>query len=195
MSKNILLVSEEMIKDRTQIHGNIDPKLINPHIKVAQDLFIERLLGTALFNKLINDIDTTGTTTGDYKTLLDNYIVDALIWYVVADLPITLSYQFWSKGVVRKQGLETEMPSATELIEIANYYKNRAEHYANRLRLYLRQNAPTKFPEYLNPGSGIDSVHPDRNSFTMPVYLGDDNCYDRKSYEEKYQGNNPSCEC
>src|SRR5689334_19361807 len=136
MSLNILLISDEMIKDRTSIHGNIDPKLMYPHIKVAQDMYIHRVLGTALYDKLLTMI-SAGSVTGDYKILLDNYIVDPLMWYVLADLPITLSYQFWNKGVLRKQGLETELPSMTELIDVGNHYKNRAEYYVNRLRLYL----------------------------------------------------------
>lgn len=193
MSVNTLLISEQMIKDRTSIHGNIDPKLLFPHIKVAQDMYIVPVLGTALFEKLLTDIAAAGPT-GDYKILLDTYIVDTLMWYVLADLPITLSFQFWNKGVVRKQGVDTEMPSMTELIDLGNHYKNRAEYYSNRLRLYLRQNAPTKFPEYLNPGNGVDTVVPENKSFSNPVWLGDEGCCN-KSYEEKYQGNLPKDCC
>lgn len=191
MSLDILLISDNIIKERTSIHGNIDPKLIYPDIKVAQDMYIHPILGTKLYDKLQNDIDN-GTITGDYKILLDKFIVDALIYYTLIGLPQTLSYQFWNKGVVRKQGESTELPTMSELVDISNLFRQRAEFYANRLRLYLKQNAPTKFPEYINPGSGLDDMHPSRHAFTMPVWLGpDDDC--PKSYEEKYQGNHPNC--
>jgi hypothetical protein len=190
MSLSVLLVSDQMIKDRTAIHGNIDPTLIKADIRVAQDMYIHPILGTALYDKLISDISSTGTTTGVYKTLLDRYIVDTLMWYVLSELPTTISYQFWNKGVIRKQGESTELPSMSELIDLQNKYKNRAEYYANRLRLYLKQNQ-NLFTEYLNPGNGVDTINPETTSFTMPVYLGDDTCY--KSFEEKYQGNKPSC--
>ena len=192
MSLNILLVSDQMIKDRTAIHGNIDPELIKPDIKVAQDMYIHPILGTALYDKLQTDISGTGTTTGNYKILLDRYIVDTLMWYVLSELPTTISYQFWNKGVVRKQGESTDLPSMEELVDLQNKYKNRAEFYANRLRLYLKQNASTMFSEYLNAGSGVDTIHPENKSFSMPVYLGDGFDCD-KTFEEKYQGNNPSC--
>lgn len=191
MSLNVLLISDQMIKDRTSIHGNIDPELIRPDVKVAQDMYIHPILGTALYDKLVSDISSTGTTTGVYKTLLDRYILDTLMWYVLSELPTTISYQFWNKGVVRKQGVDTDLPSMNELIDLQNKYKNRAEFYANRLRLYLKQNA-TLFTEYLNPGNGLDTIDPEHNSFTMPVWLGEDSCVN-KSFEEKYQGNNPSC--
>lgn len=191
MSQNILLISDTMIKERTVIHGNIDAKLIYPNIKVAQDMYIHPILGTALYDKLLSDVSAS-SLAGNYKTLVDMYIVDTLIYYVLSELPISLSYQFWNKGMVRKLGEDTELPGIDELYSIQNKYKNWAEFYANRLRLYLKQNAPAMFPEYINPGNGVDAIYPDNNSFTMPVYLGDeDKC--SKSYEEKYQGDRPSC--
>jgi hypothetical protein len=59
MSKNVLLISVDTIKERTPIHDNVDEKLIYPEIKLAQDMFIHPILGTALYDKLISDIDTT----------------------------------------------------------------------------------------------------------------------------------------
>lgn len=175
--ENILLISDLMIKERTAIHGNIDPKLIYPDIKVAQDMYILPLIGTGLYNKLQTLIDDGTITDGgnaDYKTLIDIYIVDALIYYTLSELPSTISYQFWNKGVIRKSGLDTESPSMSELIDLSNKYRNRAEFYANRLKKYLQQNAVSKYPEYNNPGSGIDTMYPDQKPFTIGIYLGDD---------------------
>jgi len=191
MSLNILIISDTIIKERTSIHGNIDPKLIYPDIKAAQDMYIHPILGSALYDKLLSDINGAGLT-GVYKTLVDNYVVDTLIYYTLAELPTTIAYQFWNKGVVRKLGDDTELPSFDELISLQNKYKQRAEFYGNRLRLYLKQNAATSFPEYLNPGNGVDTINPENKTFTMPVYLGDA-CEGYKSYEEKYQGNKPNC--
>lgn len=177
MSLNTLLVSDTMIKERTAIHGNIDPKLIYPDIKVAQDMYIMPILGTALYDKLQALIDAgtiSATDNEDYKTLLDKYIADALIYYTLSELPTTLAYQFWNKGVVRKTGLDTENPSMGELTDLANKYRNRAEFYANRMREYILAYASQKFPEYLNPGNTSDTVTPEQRAFTMPIYLGDD---------------------
>jgi hypothetical protein len=177
MSSNILLVSDTMIKERTSIHGNIDPKLIYPDIKVAQDMYILPILGTALYNKLqalILNNTISDVANAAYKTLLDKYLVDALMYFTLSELPTTISYQFWNKGVLRKQGESTELPSMSELIDLSNKYKSRAEFYADKMRLYIVQNAPQSFPEYLNAGSTIDTVTPEQRAFTNPVYLGDE---------------------
>lgn len=196
MSLNILLIGDEIIKSRTSIHGNIDPKLIYPNIKIAQDMYILPLIGTALYNKLQTDINNNALT-GDYQTLVNSFIIDALIYYTLSELPVNISYQFWNKGIVRKQGEDTELPSMEELVNVGLQFRKYAEFYANRLRLYLKQNASTKFPEYINYGSGIDDIKPEHKAYTMPLWLGDDdNCIsdnDPRRFEKKYQGNNPNC--
>jgi hypothetical protein len=175
MSLNTLLMSDEMIKERSGVHGNLDAKLIYPDIKIAQDMYIMPILGTALYNKLLTAINANDWTGLDnYKSLLDVYIVDALMNYTLAEMPLS-SFQFWNKGLLRKIGLDTEVPSMSDMIDIANRYRTRGEFYANRLRLYLIQNAYLSFPEYLQPGTGIDTVNPANKGFSTSIYLGEDN--------------------
>jgi hypothetical protein len=194
MSQNILLISVDVLKDRTNIHGNIDEKLLYADIKVAQDMYIFPLLGTALYNKIQAYISANDWTGGaDYKTLLDSYLIDCLVWYTLSESPETMSYQITNKGVVRKQGDNTQLPSMSEIISLADTYKKRAEFYANRARLYLQQNAPLKFPEYLNPGSGIDDKRPIHTTYTSGMWLGAE-YPPHRTYEEKYQGNRPYCD-
>jgi hypothetical protein len=197
MSKNVLMISVSMLKERTAIHDNIDEKLIFPEIKAIQDLYILPLCGSALFNKLITTIDN-GTITSDatlvnYKLLLDDYLIDTLCNYVVSELPLGLTYQFWNKGVAAKTTDNSSQPSMSDLFDVASKYKRRAEEYAQRARLYLRQYSPTLYPEYITPGSGVDTVIPERQGFNNPIYLGDVSPYatEYMTYEERYQSNLP----
>lgn len=178
MSLNTLLISDEIIKERTVVHGNIDPKLIYPDIKVAQDFYILPIVGTALFDVLQARVDAgVWTNYTDYKTLLDKYIIDALIYHTLAELPTTLSYQFWNKGMQRKTGDNTENPSMEELLDISNKYRTRGEMYCNKLKNFLiAESSLGKYPEYLQPGTRIDTIVPNRNSFTLPIYLDEDKC-------------------
>lgn len=171
MSLNKLLISADMIKSRTGIHTNIDEKLLYPTIKLCQDMYVHPLLGSDLYNKIINDVPNV---TGDYQDLLDNYIIDVMVWYVLSESVTDVSYQMWNKGVVRKSGDNTENPSPDELQMLSDKYKRRAEWYGERLRNYLVANSTTTFlPEYYNGNSDIDDINPQGNSFTMPIYLGD----------------------
>lgn len=175
MSQNVLLISAEMIKDRTAIHTNIDEKLLFPTIKVCQDMFIHPLLGSTLFNKIITYVEAA-SVTGTYKDLLDDYIIDCLCWYVLSECIFDTTYQIWNKGMVKKAGDSTELPGTDELEAMRNRFRIRAEWYGQRLKNYLQVNASTKFlPEYLTT-TACDDIPPENKAFTMPVYLGDDYC-------------------
>jgi hypothetical protein len=80
-----------------------------------------------------------------------------------------------------------------DMIDVANRYKSRAEFYKQRLIKYLRENI-AQFPLYSNYGSGIDAIKPERDAYNASIWLGEDGCCgDFKTFEEKYQGNNPNC--
>lgn len=182
-----LFISPENIYERTQVHSNIDSKMIVPVIKVCQDMYILPLLGTALSDRLkagivANDLDA------DELNLLRNYVRDCLIYYVVSELPDTLSYQFWNKGVLRKTNEGSETASQSELIDIKNKYKNWAEFYGQRLVKFLMEQAnQNKFSEYLNAGNGIDTIHPKKQAYETGIYLGDWNdCKCEDSRERQY---------
>jgi hypothetical protein len=192
MSLNILFISVDTIKDRSGLHLNVDEKLVKGEIKAVQDMYILPALGSALYDRLQAGI-TANNLTQLEVTLLNDYIVDTLVNFTLAELPQGLSFQFYNKGLLRKGGENFENPSMQDMIDIANRYRARAEFYKQRLIKYLRQNI-VDFPLYSNYGSGIDAIKPERDAYNSTIWLGDTGCCgDFKSYEEKYQGNNPTC--
>ena len=187
MSLNTLFISVQGIKDRTGLHANVDEKLVLPEIKTAQDMYILPTLGSTLYNRLQAGI-TAANLNANEVLLLNNYVADCLIYYVMSELPMGLSYQFYNKGLLRKSGDNTENPSMQDMIDVANRYRTRAEFYKQRVIKYLRQNN-TLYPEYLNFTSGIDTIVPDLEGYTTSLYLDDDcACWDKRPLSEKYQG-------
>jgi len=192
MSLNVLFISVDTIKDRTGLHNNVDDKLVKPEIKTAQDMYILPALGSALYNRIQAGI-TANNLTSDEISLLDNYVVDTLVNYVLSELPQGMSYQFYNKGLLRKQGDNSEYPSMQDMIDVANRYRARAEFYKQRLIKYLKQNN-VLYPLYLNFGSGIDAIKPENDGYTASIYLGDNSCCKgEKTFKELYQGDNANC--
>jgi hypothetical protein len=182
MSSNTLLITVQQLKDRTGLHSNVDEKQVIPDIKYCQDAYIMPLLGTALMNKLQEDIEgETGKPTGDYLTLWENYLLDALCYYVLGESPMTLTYQLYNKGLVKKTSENTVTPDVQEIIQMADKYKKRAEWYGQRMADYLLENY-TLFPEYREPGSGVDVFLPDTNAYQTSFSMGDDCGCDNGSY-------------
>jgi hypothetical protein len=167
------LVLPSVVKERTSLHDNVDDKLIYPEIKAAQDMYIMPLLGSTLYNKILNDI-SNNSLSGDYKSLVDDYLVQCICNYVMSELPESLNYQYWNKGVSQKTVDNATQPTMSEMYSIVAKYKSRAEFYAKRARLYLIQNSPAKFPEYRTFVAGVDTIFPDRHSYSCPIYLGNE---------------------
>jgi hypothetical protein len=177
MSKNVLLISVESFKELTSAHTNIDNKLIRPELKAAQDIYIRDLTGSLLYDKLILLIETaqlTVTINTWYKKLLDDYLIDVLINYVLFELPDATTYQFSNKGVAQKTGDNIQSLDRNTLQSIKDKYRNRAEHYAERARKYIMANLP-KYPEY-SQGGDIDTTRPGAKSFTIPFPLFGGEC-------------------
>lgn len=174
--RNILFITPNTIKERTGLHQNIDEKLINPEIMTCQDMYIQPTLGSGLYDKIQTGIEDN-TLTDDEQALLDQYITPCLVYYVLSELPVGISFQFYNKGLIRKSGTDQIDPSVQDMIDVANRYKARAEFYKERLQRYLKeQSTQGKFNEYLNPGNGIDTIYPEREAYTTSIWLGDDTC-------------------
>ncbi len=177
----LYIIMPSVVKERMSLHDNVDEKLIYPEIKAVQDQYIMPLLGSKLFNKILDYIKND-TLAGDYKKLVDDYIVMAVCNYVMSEMPEALNYQYWNTGMGGKTPENTNQPSMSDMLSIVAKYKSRAEHYSKMCRMYLIQNAREKFPEYLNFEAGVDVVYPDRTSYTCPIYLGDETEAPRDDY-------------
>jgi len=191
--KNTLFINVDTIKERTGLHSNVDDKLILPEIMTAQDMYLLPALGTALYVRLQTGISSANLTANE-TALLDDYVTNPLVYYVLSELPVGLSYQFYNKGLIRKSSDNTDTPQMQDLIDVANRYRSRAEFYKQRLIKYLQQVSTSNlFPEYLNPGIGIDTMHPERDGYQSSIFLGDEYGCGGKTFEERYQGNRGFC--
>jgi hypothetical protein len=171
MSRNILFITETLFKERTGASKAIDGKQIFPMIKVAQDIYIQPILGSTLYKRLQDGIDDD-LLTQDEKDLLDLYITDSLVWYTMSLLPMTMGYQLFSKGFLIKTAEEGAAPSQKDLELIEQKYKAMAEFYGARMIAYLQQNWQ-KYYEYLNPDLGVDVIFPKVDAYSCPIYIGD----------------------
>lgn len=184
MSANILFISETTLKDRSLLQDNVDPKLIRPTIKQSQDMYIEPILGTGLYRELQDQIEL-GTISDLNKKLLDFYITDCLSWYVASEMVMSLGFKLTNKNVLRKNSENSNEASLSELFDLMNYYKNKAEWYAQRISDYLCENI-VDYPLYNNPGNGVDIIQPNSSSYSTGMHLGD-TPKDYKNYSDMYQ--------
>ena len=76
----VIFISETRLRQFTDMNNNLSSELIKNAIREAQDIQIQRILGTKLYNRLIAGVDAADLTTNE-TALLNNYIADALIYW------------------------------------------------------------------------------------------------------------------
>lgn len=140
------LISEDYIKSNSLISQNVDGKYLQSAIGEAQDIYLQSLIGTSLYNRLQNDIDNDALTD-DYKLLLDDYITPYLLQKVQATIQLAIFAKFKNSGVIQSTDQQTTYTSLKDVQYIINQFNVKAEFYAERLKKYLCENS-SKYKEW-----------------------------------------------
>lgn len=163
-----LLISQTYLKEQSLISDNVDFKLITPVIRIVQDIDIQQLLGTNLYNKILTDVEGS-SLAGNYKTLVDDYILPAMVFYIMSRAPYSLQYRFVNRGVVKKTGSDSTPISETEFAKVIDEWKNTAQAYGEIMVNYIRYNL-NLFPEY-STNNGISEMSPNDTAYNVDFYL------------------------
>lgn len=160
----VLLISEQKLKNFSNINRNVDMDVLKAEVQIAQDIDLQTLLGTKFYNHLLSQVSATGNTfNADEKILVDNYIQPFLIQQAYFQAIPGLMFRVMNRGIV-----EGTMESATSVnIDTMKYLrtiqKQRADFYMTRLQDYLLiGRGQNKFPDYVSQ-STIDGMIPDRS--------------------------------
>lgn len=167
----VFLVSEATVKKNSVVNNNVDTLYLLPAIEYAQDNGLQSLIGTKLYNKLM-DLVEDGSISGatDYKYLLDEYVTQYLVNKVTADIQIPLSFKVRNQGVVQQTGEGTYVPSMKDIQYVIQHYQNQADFYGNRMSDYLRANR-IKYPEYCSIDSCAD-MQSNKGGYNTGIFLG-----------------------
>jgi hypothetical protein len=171
----VYFLSESTLKAESILQDNVDMKVVAPTIWDVQNFYILPILGTSLYNNLIEKV-RTNTLTGNDKNLMDTYITPTMVWYCRNELPLVMNYKYFNKSVGVQNADNMNPASLEEIGFLMNNAKNKAEWYAERLTKYLMSNQ-TLFPTYLNQiNSNIDTIYAKRTNYTSGMVLGGSGC-------------------
>lgn len=177
MSNKVFFISTNYLKSNTAINANVADELLNNSIFEAQSIHIQQLIGTDLYNKLVNLIKTN--TIGDpqfadYKYLLDNYIVDCTAYWAWVECIPYLVAKVVNKGVER-QNSEWSSPAAINEVEyLRDDLRNKAQFYSQRLTDYLLQHR-NLYPEF-SQNHEIDKLRPQNGNYFSGIVFDDGSC-------------------
>lgn len=173
--ENVILISLDDILHYTSVSGSIDEYKINPHIYNAQILYLEPILGSDLYEKLIKLIQTgdiTGETYSNYKTLLDNYITPSLVFHAMELYIPFNSFIVADGGTFQFQPTNANPSTQNEIDKLSNKYRTIGDKYDSKMIAYLCKNS-TLFLEYRNNTGLVDKT--ETTNRASGWYLGTNN--------------------
>lgn len=164
-----LFISENFIKRNSEIDENVDVNKLLPSVWWCQKAYIERTLGTPLFEDLSAKI-IAGSLAGDDLNLVNNYIADALLNWFMVEVQVPLLYNYRNKSVGKNDSQWSTPVEYQEHRYLKDNYKPRAEYFTKRLEDYLCANS-SLFPKYTEHTSS-DQVIPTDSTPSNPFFLG-----------------------
>lgn len=157
------LISEAVVREYTGVDNNLDTALIKNGIREAQDIELQRIIGTLLYDKIISLVSggtITDSENSNYKTLLDDYIQNFLIYasyfYILDDIYIRSR----NNGLIQPTGGDNSEGIDRSLYNMKrSSTKNKMEFYAQKLRDYIIEEEAL-FPE-LTESNKLYEQYPD----------------------------------
>lgn len=140
MEKNVLFISEKTIKDTGLLDENLSNSYIRPVLKYVQDESMSRILGQEFYEDIQKKIEDSDVSS-EYEILLNFYIKDVLLWYVMAEIQIPLSAKFRNMGMTVGSDEQVNNLFINEIKYTKNQYRLKATFYENRLNKFLFDNA------------------------------------------------------
>lgn len=162
------ILSEAKFREFTDVNDSLDTALIKNAIREAQDIHLQRIIGTKLYNKILSDIDAS-TLTGDYETLVNDYIQDFLLYAAYYETLEAIYIRPRNNGLLTPTGGENSIEVDRSLFNVKRQsVENKMEFYAEKLSQYISENENT-FPE-LSENNKAYEQNPDYSTqYRSPV--------------------------
>jgi len=164
----VLFISENYLKENTNLSSNIDVKLLKPSIIKAQDLFIENFIGKTITLELKNGI-INNNLTNIQKDLL-NLIKKAQAEFTCFLAYPDLMFRFMNKAITNPNVENGSNINKEDLIYIRDISRNQGEFYLNIVKTFLKDNK-TYFPSFSENCT-------EKQAFKFPIEFDD---YSKKS--------------
>ena len=164
-----LFIKREDIVRNSIIDGNVDTDKFIQFIKIAQEMHIQNFLGSALYDRISADI-IAGTLSGNYLSLVNDFIQPMLIHFSMAEYLPFASYTIANGGVYRSEVSNGSTISKEEVDFLVQKERDYANYYTNRFIDYMESNASTLFPEYYSNTN--EDISPDKDTIFHGWNLG-----------------------
>ena len=165
-----LLISEAKVRAFSDLNESVDNSLITNGIREAQDIVIQPIIGTKLYNTLITKIDNNSVSSS-YATLIDDYIQPALVYASIYNATEAVYVRTRNNGLLTPTGGENSVNVDKTIYDSKRQsIFNKQQFYSDQLSRYLSENF-NQFPE-LGENTLLYQFVPDYGSqYRSPIVM------------------------
>lgn len=146
---NTMLISPTTIKSTGDLNLNVDDSVMGASIRVAQNVYLQDVIGTTLLHRLQelvynaiqgNEDNINETENEPYKTLLDDYLKNVLTYKVCSEICVRISLKIRNAGVVQTNDVNINGAVLSDIKYLKNIYETYYCDALNRMTDYLKEN-------------------------------------------------------
>ena len=164
MATALFITQEDLVRNSI-ISGSTDFDKIIQFVKIAQIIDVQNLLGSDLYNKISEDIISGAAggagLTGNYLTLVTEFIQPTLIWFSQMNYIPFSAYSITNKGILKGSSETAQNVDKDEVDYLVAKAREYANYYSTRLVDYLCFNN-SLFPEFTSNTN--NDISPDTSS-------------------------------
>ena len=158
----VLFINRTDLVRNSILDGNVDTDKFIQFIKLSQEIDVQQILGTNMYDGLTTAIPNIDlAVNARWKTILDDYVVPMLIWYAQANYLPFAAYQIKNGGVFKHTSENAQSVDKNEIDFLVEKARTNADWYSRRFIDYMSFNQ-TLFPEYTNNIN--DDINPSYDS-------------------------------
>lgn len=165
-----LIIDDVYLKDYTPLGKSVDVDEITPFIDEAQDIYIQDLLGTPLYNDLVNKLYSGITYSTIELSLVELCSKSLAYWTIYMALP-SLAIRIRNVGVARAQAEGTQTSTFEEMKYIREEMKNMAEFWATRVVNFIC--APGHMVQFPLYNAVSPDMYPSTIQYDSDIYIED----------------------
>ena len=161
-----LFIDDDYLKEWSPLGKSIDVDEIYPFVSNAQDVYIQDLLGTPLYEDITTKI-TNGSTFSTIEWKLIDLCSKALVYHST-DLALPhIMIKMRNGGVLKTNAEYNQTSTLSEMKYLREEMKNLAEFWNQRVINFLCENS-SEFPLY---NAASEDMYPTTKAYDSDLYI------------------------
>lgn len=152
-----LFITPEDMKSTTILGGNVDPDKFLFCIANTQIKVIEPLLGTILYDKILNEAEND-TLSGLYATLYNEFVKPITKYQSLAEYVEISSFMISNGGAFKHQPENAEIMDKDDIGLLSQKYSSFADMYVIRFEKWICKNPLPEYKTYQDDVNANKSV-------------------------------------